>query len=289
MCCFRVLYCVLNGTLNPVKYGLPEATWKRTLRVGSLAFNIRSGDTRPSYERLMYPSLVDIGWSEATIPDISAKPGSSTHFRVQEQRYMNAGGKEMVRDVYSSLYMPLMGWKLFSHGSTEVLNSSTISEMLKETFAAWTASAREPTILLVHNERLTRNALKCLGVDTSQWVFGLKDLLGFPSQDVKREDPDSYSRRRRSRSPSPRHSIKRGSEPPLINNHRDYSNRPPPSYQWRQNNERTYAPVYIVDVKYLYVNLMRKESGSERITSIAQRFNMLNEDDNGWCAGNEAV
>ena len=46
-------------------------------------------------------------------------------------------------------------------------------------------SAREPVVLLVHDERLGRNALRDLGVDTSTWESGLKGLLGYSSLKVR--------------------------------------------------------------------------------------------------------
>lgn len=46
-------------------------------------------------------------------------------------------------------------------------------------------SPREPLILIVHDERFARNALRDLGVDTSTWESGLKGLLGYSSLKVR--------------------------------------------------------------------------------------------------------
>lgn len=300
----RVVHSILNDRLDPNNYGLPEATWKGTLKVLSLAFNTRARDTRPSSERRSHPWLVDVGWSEAVVPDVrSPKEGSTKHYRMYEERYMNAGG----------VAMP------FSYGKTEELEKKMISEKVQEVFGNRTERMREPVIVLVHDERLARSALKnSFGVDTSEWVLGIKDLLGHGRQEIKRESSSfnnwsrssvkreeydygryrgikqedaghsSSYRGRRSRSPSPRRYIKPDPERPPAYNHRDY-NYKTPALQRGDGGDRTYAPVYIVDVKQLYVNLMRMENGSESIVQIAQRFNIRAEDDNGWCAGNEVV
>ena len=101
-----MVHAILNNRLDPNNYGLPGATWKSTLKVLSLAFNTRAKDTRPSSERRSHPWLVDIGWSEAAIPDIwTPKGGSTKHYRVYEERYMSAGGIAMVsHDLVFSAY-----------------------------------------------------------------------------------------------------------------------------------------------------------------------------------------
>jgi hypothetical protein len=79
--------------------------------------------------------------------------------------------------------MLLTHWKNFEHGTTESLAGVEISQKLKEVFQV--VSAREPIILLVHDEQLGRNALREFGVDTSAWQSGLKGLLGYPSMKVR--------------------------------------------------------------------------------------------------------
>lgn len=78
--------------------------------------------------------------------------------------------------------------------------------------------------------------------------------------------------RERERSRSPRRgqpqSLPRGSAP-----------SPPRS--------KTYAPVYLVDVKEMYCRMMETGSNADDIASIARRIGLSQE--NGWCAGNEAA
>lgn len=50
-------------------------------------------------------------------------------------------------------------------------------------------------------------------------------------------------------------------------------------------SQRTYAPVYVVDVRQLYMRLM--QMNSERLIEIISAFGLGSAD--GWCAGNEAV
>ena len=49
--------------------------------------------------------------------------------------------------------------------------------------------------------------------------------------------------------------------------------------------QRTYAPVYVVDVRQLYMRLM--QVNSERLIETISAFGLGSAD--GWCAGNEAV
>ncbi|KAK2462407.1 hypothetical protein APHAL10511_005713 [Amanita phalloides] len=276
----RSLYYILKDKLDPTTYGLPRATCATSLKVFSLAFNTRGRDTRPSGERLLHPMLLDIGWSEATIPDISLKPGSAKHFLIYEHRYMNQGSQSME----------------FEHGNTEQLASADISAKLKVILGEQTRSTREPIILLVHDEPLARNALRDLGIDASTWESGLKGLLGYSTlkresyrnrSGVKREE-DEYRNSRRSRSPSPKRSLKPDPDGPYPYNSRsyDYPRRMSPP-RWRDG--RMYAPVYVLGLKQLYVKMMRMEDGAGSVVEMAQRFNFREEGINKWCAGNEAV
>ena len=99
----------------------------------------------------------------------------------------------------------------------------------------------------------------------------------------KREDYDRNLRRGRSRSPSPRRSVKLDPDRPYSSG---YSRRSSPP---RSRNDRLYAPVYIVELKQLYFKMMLMEDGGGSVVQMAQRFNLREEDNDKWCAGNEAV
>ncbi|KAF8621958.1 hypothetical protein AX15_007388 [Amanita polypyramis BW_CC] len=286
----RTLYYILQGKLDPFTYDLPSATWAKSLRIFSLSFNTKWNDTRPSGERLQHPILLDVGWSEATVPGVTTKPSATKYCQIFENRFMNRGSQRMD----------------FEHGEKGELASSEVSKKLKDVFGGRVESTREPIILLVLDESLTRNALRDFGVDTSAWKSGLKELLGHPTSKLKRElcssgpsqkkhevkqehDFHSPYRRRRSRSPSPRRSIKPDPDGPSHHNNsrlHGYSRRPSPP---RRNNDRTYAPVYVVELKRLYFKMMRMEDGAGSVVEMAQRFNLREEGDDRWCAGNEAV
>jgi hypothetical protein len=90
------MFNILQGRLDPAFYGLPGATWAKSTKIVSLAFNPRGNDTRPSGERLLHPVLLDIGWSEATIPNMTIKTGSAEHYLIFENRYLNRGSQPMV-------------------------------------------------------------------------------------------------------------------------------------------------------------------------------------------------
>ena len=93
-----------------------------------------------------------------------------------------------------------------------------------------------------------------------------------------RQSPNSR-RRENSRSLSP------------VRNSMSYSS---PSRQYNSSSrtsstvyfsQRTYAPVYVVDVRQLYMRLMQVKS--ERLIEIISAFGLGSADE--WCAGNEAV
>ncbi|KAF8631641.1 hypothetical protein AX17_005043 [Amanita inopinata Kibby_2008] len=291
----RVFYHILHDALDIGTYGLPEPGWP-SIRISSLVFNTTGNDTRPGRERLSDPILLDIGWSEASVPDLKAKPGSSKHYSIREHRFMSHGSEKTA----------------FNHGSSEEIDRANVSLRLQEAFGDRTQSTTEPTLLLVHDEQLTRNALRKFGVDTSSWESGIKKLLGHPADKikyemspprernaarnwVKKEEDESSDRlyNSRSKSPSPRRPIKPDPDGPVPRNNSQRPISPPrrgggPS-RYYSRGSRTYAPVYVVDMKELYVKMMQTVSGAESVVQIAQRFSMRDEGKDEWCAGNEAV
>ncbi|PFH49636.1 hypothetical protein AMATHDRAFT_194582 [Amanita thiersii Skay4041] len=296
----RVLYRVLRGTLNTKLYGLPEPTWTRSLKVLSLVFNTWARDTRPSKERLEMPMLLDVGWAEMEVPDFVVKPRSMEHYFVEKNRYMSQGDKMM-----------------FEHGESRSMDLASIGAKLKEVI---NDKRTGPVVLLVHDEQITRNALRnLLGVDVSLWETGIKGLLGYPSKvkreaspagrygvkrengsyssdpRVKRED-DEYSRRAnrpRSRSRSPKRGIKPDSDGPSTSSRHERRLSSPSRSRWGSGSSGSsgsaHPPVYVIDVKLLYSKMMQSDYGGESVVRMAQRFRQRDEGKDGWCAGNEAV
>ena len=169
-------------------------------------------------------------------------------------------------------------------------------------------------ILLVYHEEETMNYIRNMGVDISAWRSGLRSLLvpdrlqvklSFPTHNPEmnlffknqrrdRSPPRRYSnaphpvdnrqspnfhRRQNSRSRSPRRNSMSYSSP--SRQHNSSSRMSSAAYSSRQS----YAPVYVVDVRQLYMRLM--QTTSERLTEIIYAFGLGKADE--WCAGNEAV
>ncbi|KAF8063358.1 hypothetical protein FPV67DRAFT_239018 [Lyophyllum atratum] len=293
----RLLYQILHNPINPEMYSLDDTSWTRSFRVYSFVFTPRSDDIRVSAERRMNPTALDCGISEATIPELQLKAGSSIHLYSTNNRFMNAGSKKLI----------------FQHGTTEELDSMVMSARLKGFFEEQTVSNLGPMILLVHDEEMSTNMLRKCGVDVSSWDSGLKGLLGFEapegrqgagpsrSNDPRRpqqamrdrhHDYDDRRTRPRTRSRSPNRSYDRHSYPsnsgPM--SHGNSSRRTSPHRHAGTSGcprRRAYAPVYIVDIKQQFIKLMQTASSSENVTKISQYLGLSDVD--GWCAGNESV
>jgi hypothetical protein len=68
--------------------------------------------------------------------------------------------------------------KPFNYGVTEELAQAELSQRLRELFADHQGIKSEnPIILLVSKEKETMNYLRNMGVDTSGWRSGIKDLI----------------------------------------------------------------------------------------------------------------
>lgn len=174
---------------------------------------------------------------------------------------------------------------------------ATIATLLQDVFAPSRDEAPKlPLILLVHDAKMTRCVLRSFGVDTSQWRAGIKDLLYFPDargtprqtsyHESKRDVRDYSGKWKRERSRSPRRQSTA-----------DYPSRP-------RSPPQTHAPppVYLVDVRQMYQNLMQVPK-NESIMSHALAFAVRDtapvrgEDDTviyedvdpqSWCAGRES-
>ncbi|KAG6917462.1 hypothetical protein DXG01_002439 [Tephrocybe rancida] len=232
-----------------------------------------------TFDRISRPSVLDCGLAQATIPDLQYLAESATHYRFSNNRMLGAGCPKLP----------------FRYGETKELEDMAISARLRDFFSKdiheGSTPGSRPVILLVHDELVSMNVLKNCGVDTSFWKYGLKDLMSSSSaqadhrndyarrDDSRRHDNgyDKYnSRRERSRSPS------RASSSTSQLRYRDYPPAPQPE-------RRSFAPVYIVDLKMLYMALMQSKHASESVTAIAGPDGLDVEDIKGWCAGNDAV
>ncbi|KAJ3509525.1 hypothetical protein NLJ89_g5177 [Agrocybe chaxingu] len=309
----RLLFNVLNKSVQPTKFGVDDLSWIQTLRVTSLLFNTRGIDDRHSSEKIRNPSVLDIGICDAHMPTLRPNHGTAQH--ISDKANAMLGRKQPK--------------KPFRHGESETLPNDAVRARLRVVFQDRQGpSAPTPMILLVYHAEQTLNYLKNMGVDTSHWRSGIKDLLMSENSRVERDsspprygsrDPRKYSSppygretsyttldfgsRSRSRSPSRRSShdqsrytpssYSAGSKYPSSTTASSYtatslsynsgtaniSNTPTPARQ-------SYPPVYVLDVRELFARLMISQF-EWGVVEMARTFRMTDED--GWCAGNEAV
>ncbi|KAF9467664.1 hypothetical protein BDZ94DRAFT_1248699 [Collybia nuda] len=280
----RLLYCILQDSLDLHAYALNDKSWVESLQICSFVFNTVLVDQRHSSERVTNPRVLDVGIAEADIPGIF--PRSPIHIRGSWNAYLSRGKQGN-----------------FRYGTTEELDRDSANLRVKQYFADKIGSNTHPTILLVHDRQTTLNFLKNCGVDTNNWELGIKGLLGFETfkkvksepglsrpNDPRRQQPttsssrhDDYKQRQhrpRSRSRSPR----RSSESP----YKPYRSprRGPPSPRHRPG-PRTHPPIYVIDIQELYMKLMQTQFGSESVNAISKQFGQP--DVAEWCAGNEAM
>jgi hypothetical protein len=83
-----VFYRIVKNNLDVEKYSVKDASWTHSFRICSLTFNTWFIDQRNRQEKQQNPTLMDIGFTEVSIPDLCAKPGSSIHFLLHENKYL---------------------------------------------------------------------------------------------------------------------------------------------------------------------------------------------------------
>ena len=133
-------------------------------------------------------------------------------------------------------------------------------------------------MLLVHDEACTLRILRALGIDTTAWVSGIAGLLYGDARGHGRTE----SRSSRSRSPG-----RRGSD--------------------TQNRERhaSGTPVYVVDVRSLYLMLRQIEPTTDSVPINSRGLGvqleppkdkpgavtptLIAQSDGWWCAGTESL
>ncbi|KAI0373021.1 hypothetical protein BV20DRAFT_1042346 [Pilatotrama ljubarskyi] len=283
----RVFYRLCQNTLErPLDYALRLAPWIRDVRIFSFAFNTWAADTRSLDEREADPKVLDVGWTEFNAPTDSADLSalSTSHYVAEEQRFLNNPGKK----------------KLSLPDITQNMPKATISALLKDLFASTRDGNRcAPMILLVYDERMTRCILRHLGVDTSQWRTGIKDLLYLPgaTDDGRRDRETYYDSKRDLRSSSGKWSRDR-SRSPRRQGAAEHGVRPrsPPA-------PHIPPPVYIVDVRQMYQIMMQVHSRNDTVLSNAislgvkdtapvrgeeDRVIYQDVDPMSWCAGRES-
>ncbi|KAG5651371.1 hypothetical protein H0H81_008905 [Sphagnurus paluster] len=269
----RLIHEVAQRRIDLKTYALGENSWMPSARVLSFVFTPRGMDTRPSNQRRSDPLALDFGLAQATLPDCKLQIGSALHFASTDDKYLMAGGSQKLA---------------FEWGTTEEMDIIKISTRLKTFFAERIRESAGPIILLVHGKELSMTMLKNKGVDTSRWVSGIKDLLGFPQiersprrgqqQYPRHEQSNGYRRgsdsrgsyyddrrgRPRSRSRSPSRASSSYGGPPR---------RSPPRHPGTSSQDQprgALAPVYVVDVQQLYETSMQTQSSSKSVSQMAK-------------------
>ncbi|KAF8203864.1 hypothetical protein BJ912DRAFT_941248 [Pholiota molesta] len=252
----RVIYRILNDTFrddsNPKVYGCDNTAWTPDICISSLVFNTKGVDDRLTSEKVRNPHVLDIGFCNTVLPSITPEYSTAIHIVHSGNIFLGRKGPKQP----------------FRHGDTESIMAAMLPNRIQNLFQG----RKSPMILLVNKQEETMNFLRNMGVDVSQWRYGLRGLL-FGSKSNS-QSSNYHNSRSRSRSPSRR-------------NHQDYNSRYPSSHQDQYNTRRPppYAPVYVLDIHQLYVKLMQAQD-AQLVVDIARRLELPVED--GWCAGNEA-
>ena len=96
----RLLYRILNNSVNTQKYSIDDVSWSKNLRVLSFVFNTKGIDDRYSAEKIRNPIVLDVGFCDATIP--SLLPGSNPSHLVDAGNALLGGkGKKAVSSLSS--------------------------------------------------------------------------------------------------------------------------------------------------------------------------------------------
>ncbi|KAI0950112.1 hypothetical protein AcV7_008677 [Taiwanofungus camphoratus] len=288
----RVLCCVCRNEIKELsEFALRLSPALRNVSMFSLTFNTWKADVRSRTERDQDPKILDVGWTEFTLPtafnDLAVK--SSVHLVVDENSLFNNPGMKRLE---------------FEYGTTETVEKSSLCIRLRQLFTNAEKFLASPVLLLVHDEQQTLQLLRTLGIDTLGWVHGISNLLysdengsrgelyddssRFSTLHSSHRDRPSFSRTRSSRSRSPDWSAK------------CKVNSRPRSPQYRAPG---HSAVYVVDVRQMHHVLRQISPLNDTVPSNArdlciQEMPPMKEEDGtsktihivekGWCAGNES-
>jgi hypothetical protein len=172
----RLLYRILNNSVDAQKYSISDVSWSKNLRVRSFVFNTKGIDDRNSSDKIRNPSVLDVGVCDATTP--SLVPGTPTHLIDATNALLGGKGKKAVESLplfRKSLINAIM--KALVNGSSDGIAANAMPVRIQEFFENHIIPTEAPMILLVYHEEETMNYLRNMGVDTSAWRSGLRSLL----------------------------------------------------------------------------------------------------------------
>ncbi|KAJ6593339.1 hypothetical protein B0H19DRAFT_1246126 [Mycena capillaripes] len=275
----RVFYKVLqNQIIDKRKLDLGDTSWTRSIRVFSFCYNLWMLDARSPEDRKRSPRILDLGWCEASTPTLEESEMKMSQHVVfsNNQLLTNPDKKRKLADTKDDAPAQRARYEYSDLGETQICDAQAAAEKVRDCFRNFAQSTRNPIVLLVHNKGDPKDVLTpagaidvltSMGVDMSQWDFGLKSLLRevrTPPRPPPRQAANDPRRLRRSASPGSYDRSRRRESPP------------PP---------RQYAPVYVVDVKSMYSTVFGTANQSESVPTIAERLGLFQP--KGWCAGNE--
>ncbi|KAJ7083490.1 hypothetical protein C8R44DRAFT_992040 [Mycena epipterygia] len=281
----RVLYRVLQNRISYTKYDLRDISWRSSIRIFSFCYTLWSSDVRALSERRASPMILDIGWCEALTPTLEGDMKDPRHIVIKEHRHLNLKNPSQNEDkqttqttqtthdvnnqftyTYDSIANGISRKQRYEYGETEICEMRVARERIQAAFGKYAQPAAHPVLLLVHDAETAMAVLKSLAVDVSLWEFGIKNLLRLldnPPQNTPPRPPQrAGTSRARSQSPTPRPRLPREPEA-----------------------RRRYAPMYVVDLKSLFVAVLKTQTYSESVPAICRRLALFQP--KGWCAGND--
>jgi hypothetical protein len=76
---WRVVYRILNNSIDAKKYSIDDVSWSKDLRVRSFVFNTKGIDDRNTLDKIRHPIVLDIGFCDASIPSLLPNIPTATH------------------------------------------------------------------------------------------------------------------------------------------------------------------------------------------------------------------
>jgi hypothetical protein len=173
----RVLYRLFTKSATPGALGLINPPWAGAIRVISIIVNTWHKDRRP--ERFDKPNIIDVGWTDVMMPE-----------------YLQSG--QVTETVHIKMKGALKNEEQnapFEHGTTN--QEGTVDILYSDIRRVFTHDAANvPLVILVHDEEMVRGVLARSGIDVGSFT-SVTALF-------QRGQSQKLSRRRSSRSPSPR-------------------------------------------------------------------------------------
>ncbi|KAA1469358.1 hypothetical protein DENSPDRAFT_599480 [Dentipellis sp. KUC8613] len=149
----RLLYHLVQGSVDPGKFGLVRsAAWESAIFF-SFTFNIWILEE--------CPTVLDLGFTSASLSSSQPQFENTVHIQASENRTMGNPGVQKTD---------------FQHGETVVLDQDARSARLQSVFSELQSSGK-PVVIFVFNEVDTKTILNQHGISTSGWKSGVEALL----------------------------------------------------------------------------------------------------------------